>query len=240
LTFLAAKVGSRVSHVPQMTASSSVAMLGAVLGSFVVGPSGLGGAASASLGKAVGAAKGAALSLADLIPLLPHGVLSAGAAGLSFGQGLIPVPAGPVPIVCSAHAQAGPQLVLQGAATISVGGAPIARVGDTLTCGAVICDGLPTVPLGGPAATTAPPPANGPGLASPLAGVSLARMFSQSGAELSAQLGHALSSASAGVQSVVTEMQGASSKATQALEAAALLGEKTAGGVLSGLFGAKA
>lgn len=261
-TFLAARVGARVSHTPAMTSTSSPGVLGAVLGGSVVGPAGLGGVAtvSVSAGIGCGGAGGAPISLGDMIPMLAHGVLVAGAAGLAFGAGVVPVPAGGPPLVCSVHANAGPQLVMQGSGTVSAGGQPIARASDTLTCGAVICDGIPGVAIGGPPAPTASPPSKSPSLAGPLGGVALGAVLSQTGAAaLVTDLGRALTGAldtvehtvdkvattvektldkvTATVDKVATGVESGVNRVAGAVEAGISMGEQAVSSVLGGLFG---
>lgn len=240
MSSLAVKVGARVSHSPVLGASSSAAVLCAAASASVVGPSGLGGAAAASFGKGVGGGKGA-VSLADMLPTIPHGVLAVGAPTVSLGPGGIPVPVG-TPVVCSVHALAGPQLLAQGAATVFVGGVPIARVADTLSCGAVLCDGLPGVAFGGPGGASAPS-LHLPSLAGALGGVTLATRLRESATQLSVELGAALAGFHVKVQQAAQEgVEAVTSGVGHALDAATdLAGQAlaTAQGALGSLLGAK-
>jgi hypothetical protein len=134
---LLAKVGGRVSHAPTLASGSGAGLLGAVMGGSVVGPAGLGGAASARTGQGLGAP-----GMSGLVPLATHGALGAplpvlrpGAAGRAV-QALVPH------VVCALHPELGPQPVLPTQAAVSVAGLPVAVVGDVLPCGAIVCDGV--------------------------------------------------------------------------------------------------
>jgi uncharacterized Zn-binding protein involved in type VI secretion len=148
----AARVGGRISHTVTASEHPSGAMASAVLGGSVVGPAGLGGASSAMVGASVGGSgSGAVISLRELLPLVPHGVVTTGVPGLFLGPGVQAVPTVDPSTICARHMPVSRQGVAPAEQpTVMVNGKPLARVGDLTTCGAFLCDGVPGVMVGGP------------------------------------------------------------------------------------------
>ena len=241
---LAARVGGRISHTVAPVERPSGAAAGAVLGGNVVGPVGLGGASAARVGASVGSSMpGAPISLRDLLPLVPHGVVATGVLNLVLGPGAIAVPTVSPSSLCALHAPVGRQPVLPaGQPTVMVNGKPLARVGDLTTCGAFLCDGVPGVMVGGP---KAPGPKVSLGdLGKSVGGVLLGAVLTQTGAlERATALGDALlgvvdrveTKAEEAVEAVSKAVDTASNAAISVVETAARLGEAVGSAASSAL-----
>ena len=246
-TALAAKLGSRLSHSAIPVDLAGGALVAAALGGNVVGPSGLGGAGAAALGAGVGSARGpegaSAVSVRDLIPLITHGVVAVGVPDVMLGPGQMAVLAPSAPQPCAPHVA---QPILAGSSSVLIHGMQLVRVGDMTSCGAVVCDGVKTVSIGGPGGKGARPPEPMKDLASSLGAVVLGAVLTQTGAvEMAAQFGAALTGAADKAEKAVNAAFDTAEKVvnqagTVASEAVARVGDvigSVTGGALGALFG---
>ena len=206
---LAAKVGSRLAHAAMPLVTPSLAMVAATLGSEVVGPAGLGGAGAASLGAGIGAAPaGTMISIVDMVPILTTGVVATGALDVMLGPGQMAVFAPSLPQPCGPHVA---QPILTGSPSVLVHGMQLVRVGDKTSCGAMVCDGVKTVVVGGAAA--APKPVSLNDLAGSLGAVVLGAVLTKTGAiERMNELGAALVEGAEKVSAAADKVTGAVSK----------------------------
>jgi uncharacterized Zn-binding protein involved in type VI secretion len=149
--FAAAKKGDRISHNPDQSERSTDTVVAAVLGQSLAAP-GAGGALSAQAG-AGASCKGtsrASLSITELLPRSTTGtievasptVLVAPDTGVDLAEG--------EPVDCRNHND---KPIEPGSTTVLVQGLPLARAGGETGCGAILCDGAPTVLVGGPASS---------------------------------------------------------------------------------------
>jgi uncharacterized Zn-binding protein involved in type VI secretion len=240
----AARMGGRISHTVVPIEHPSGAMAGSVLGGNVVGPAGLGGVGSVLVGASAGSA-GTPITLLELLPQIPHGVVAAGAPGLFLAPGLLAVPAVDPSSICALHGPMARQPVVPaGLPTVMVNGKPLARVGDLTTCGAFLCDGVPGVMVGGP---SPPGPKVSLGdLGKALGGVALGAVLAETGAlERAAALGDALlgvvdrveKTAEAAVEAASGAVKAAENAALSVVATASKLGEAV-GSAASGALGA--
>lgn len=202
---LAAKVGSRIAHAAMPMVCPSPAMVASALGSSVIGPSGKGGAGAASFGAGLAAAApGAMISIMDMVPILTTGVVATGAFDVMLGPGQMAVFAPSLPQPCAPHVA---QPIVAGSPCVMVHGMQLVRVGDKTSCGAMVCDGVKTVVVGGPQAP--PPPVSLDQLAGSLGSVLLGAVLTKTGAaERLSELGASLVSASEKVTKKIDEVTG--------------------------------
>jgi uncharacterized Zn-binding protein involved in type VI secretion len=175
---LAAKVGSRLAHAALPMIMPSPAMVASALGAFVVGPAGLGGAGASAVGAGIGRSTGISMiSLMDMIPIITTGAVATGAFDVMLGPGQFAVFAPSLPQPCAPHLA---QPIPMGSPTVSIHGMQLVRVGDKTTCGAMVCDGVKTVVIGG--AATPPPSLSMADVAGALGGVALGALLEKTGA----------------------------------------------------------
>lgn len=213
---LAAKVGSRLAHAAMPLVVPSQAMVAATLGSAVVGPAGLGGAGAASLGAGIGAAPaGAMISIVDMVPILTTGVVATGAPDVMLGPGQMAVLAPSLPQPCGPHVA---QPIVAGSPSVLVHGMQLVRVGDKTSCGAMVCDGVKTVVVGGAAA--APKPVSLNDLAGSLGAVVLGAVLTKTGAiERMNEFGAALVEGAEKVSAAADKVTGAIDRTLEKAEA---------------------
>jgi uncharacterized Zn-binding protein involved in type VI secretion len=211
---LAAKVGSRIAHAAMPMVTPSMAMVASTLGSQVVGPAGLGGAGAASLGAGIGGApRGTMITLMDMIPILTTGVVATGAFDVMLGPGQMAVFAPSLPQPCAPHIA---QPIVMGSPTVMIHGMQLVRVGDKTSCGAMVCDGVKTVVVGGGAPAGAAPSLGD--LAGDLGAVVLGAVLTKTGAiERMNEFGAALVKATEKVNTAVDKVN---EKVTKTLDKA--------------------
>src|SRR5262249_20115755 len=115
---------------------------------------GNGGALLAQIGAGV-ACRGAAKAMASITELIPHitsGVVQTASPTVLLAPGLGAALAAATPMECLVHHD---NPIVPTAPTVLVQGMALARVGGTTGCGAILCDGVPAVLAGGPAASGA-------------------------------------------------------------------------------------
>ena len=149
--FPAAKKGDRISHNPDQSSTSTDTLVAALLGQSL-SHTGTGGArcAQAGAGACCKGARPATRSLPQLVPRSTTGTIESASPTvfLAPGSGAALVEADPVDCV------KGSDIAIEGGATtVIVQGLALARTGGETGCGALLCDGAPTVLAGGPAAT---------------------------------------------------------------------------------------
>ncbi len=224
---LAAKVGSRLAHAAMPMIMPSPAMVASAVGAFIVGPVGLGGAGASAVGAGIGRATGTSMiSLMDMIPIITTGAIVTGAFDVMLGPGQVAVFAPSLPQPCAPHLA---QPIAMGSPTVLVHGMQLVRVGDKTTCGAMVCDGVKTVVVGGP--TTAASSVSIGDLAGSLGGVAMGALLERTGAvqmvgEFGAALAETSDKALAAVDKVLDTGLGAMDKT---LDTAAGAVDKVAG-----------
>jgi len=239
--FPAAKKGDRISHNARSNQRSSNAIVAAVLGQSLT-VRGAGGAISTQVGAATSCSgPRATLSLTELLPGTTSGTIEGASPTVFVAPGVGAALAEADPVDCSHHSD---KPIAPGTTTVLVQGLGLARSGGETGCGAILCDGAPTVFAGGPAssgagsgtrsASSGAP--NGTSAASPIADA-VARAHS-----LATHVGAALASVTRGaalIETTLTEtpsrVSGATSGALSAI-AGAFTGTAR-GGTLGALTG---
>lgn len=155
--FAAAREGDDIAH----NAARGWLVLGLVGGALVGAAFTLatGGVGTAVLGAAIAGAAGGGglgevLSGMSWAPLHVTGQVTMGSPNV-FINGRPAIIASRSVGHCAEHGP-GAQPVAEGSSRVYINGYPVARVGDRLTCGAVISEGSPDVRIGGAAQQTAP------------------------------------------------------------------------------------
>ncbi|MBK8257029.1 MAG: PAAR domain-containing protein [Polyangiaceae bacterium] len=150
--FTAAKQGDRISHNPDQS-NRSVATMLAELGQ-TLSSAGSSGMIAAATGAAVstGAAKGS-LSITAFLPKLTTGTVEKASPTVMVAPGIGAALTEAHPVDCSNHRD---KPIAPGTSTVLVQGLHLALTGGQTECGAILCDGAPTVLVGGaPPATAA-------------------------------------------------------------------------------------
>ncbi|MEZ4295257.1 MAG: PAAR domain-containing protein [Polyangiaceae bacterium] len=151
--FPAAKKGDRVSHDPAASTRSLPTIVAALLGQSLASP-GQGGVTSAQAGAASSSGGKGSMSVMQLVPRVSTGTIAEASPTVTVAPGIGAALAQAHPVDCSLHND---KPIAPGASTVTVQGLPLALTGAETECGAVICDGAPTVLVGGG------PPASGAG-----------------------------------------------------------------------------
>ncbi len=149
--FHPAKMGDRVSHDASIITRSQ-AVVAAFLGQ-AFAALGQAGALCAQVGAAAssGAATGT-LSITELLPRTSTGVIDAASPTVLVAPGLGAALAQAQPVACKLHLHAP---ITPGASAVLVQGLALALTGGQTACGALLCDGVPTILVGGPPASGA-------------------------------------------------------------------------------------
>lgn len=154
-----AKKGDRVSHDVKTSSRSTDVLVAALLGNALV-QRGNGGALLAQVGAGAsckGASK-ASLSITELLPRTTTGTIEGASPTVEVAPGLGAALANADPVDCHDHRD---KPIAPGTTTVLVQGLPLARTGGETGCGAILCDGAPTVLAGGPASSGAGSPSEG-------------------------------------------------------------------------------
>lgn len=231
-----AKKGDRISHDVKTSARSTDTLVAALLGNALV-QRGNGGALLAQVG-AGAACKGASkvsLSITELLPRTTTGTIEGASPTVQVAPGLGAALAQADPVDCHDHRD---KPIAPGATTVLVQGLPLARTGGETGCGAVICDGAPTVLAGGPASAGAGSPAEG--------GSPLSDAIAYAG-DIAHRISATLASVERGakliqeeIKDVREEVQEVTDRVRGAVSSVAgALTSFTKGGVLGALFGQK-
>lgn len=150
-TFPAAKKGDRISHDPKESSRSTDILVAALLGQSL-SQAGTGGALSAQAG-AGASCKGASpatLSVTQLLPRSTTGTIEVASPTVFLAPGQGAAMAEAEPVDCRNHSD---KPIEPASNTVLVQGVALARTGGQTGCGAILCDGSPTVLAGGPAST---------------------------------------------------------------------------------------
>ena len=146
-----AKKGDRVSHDVSTSSRSTEALIASLLGNALC-QRGNGGALLAQVG-AGASCKGssrATLSITELFPRTTTGTIEGASPTVQVAPGLGAALAQAEPVDCHNHRD---KPIAPGATTVTVQGLPLARTGGETECGAILCDGSPTILAGGPVTT---------------------------------------------------------------------------------------
>ncbi len=149
--FSAAKVGDRISHNPDQKLRSSEATILVLLGQGLA-DSGNGAVFGASIGAST-SCRGPSrttLTISELVPRSTTGTIESGSPTVTVAPGKGCALAEAEPVDCRNHND---KPIDPGATTVLVQGLALARTGGKTGCGALLCDGAPTVFSGGPAAS---------------------------------------------------------------------------------------
>lgn len=151
----AARKGDRISHADRVAEHdrSTAALLGVAVGALVAAP-GTGGATTASVGAGVACA-GGQVTVREVIPHGTSGAITEGAPDLLIGAGKLPAALAAAHQADCHHHREKP--LRTGSASVFAGGKRLARQTDETGCGAIVCDGDPTVLVGGAPHDGAPP-----------------------------------------------------------------------------------
>ena len=233
-----AKKGDRISHDVGTSSRSTEALIASLLGNALC-QRGNGGALLAQVG-AGASCKGASgqkasLSITELLPRTTTGTIEGASPTVQVAPGLGAALAEADPVDCHDHRD---KPIAPGATSVLVQGLPLARTGGETGCGAVICDGAPTVLAGGPAAAGAGSPAEG--------GSPLSDAIAYAG-DIAHRISATLASVERGakliqeeIKDVREEVQEVTDKVRGAVSSVAgALTSFTKGGVLGALFGQK-
>ena len=149
--FPAAKKGDRISHDPTASSRSTNVLVAALLGQSL-SQAGAGGALSAQAGAGASCkgASPAALSITQLLPKITTGTIEVASPTVFLAPGVGAAMAEAAPVDCQNHSD---KPIDPASKTVLVQGLGLARTGGQTGCGAIICDGSPTILAGGPAAT---------------------------------------------------------------------------------------
>ena len=227
--FPAAKKGDRVSHDVAAAQRTTEALIGALVGQ-AMSAVGKTGAMLAQVGAGVATAAHATLSITELIPRLTSGVIDVVSPTVMMAPGLGAAMVQAAPVDCHVHHD---KPIAPGTATVLVQGLPLALSSGQTGCGAILCDGAPTVLAGGPAGSGA---GTGTEDSSP---VRDAVAYADA---LAGRIGSAVASVERGaalieqtVTETVTKVEGAVSGAVSAITGG--LASLTQGGALGALVG---
>lgn len=146
--FHPAKQGDRVSHDAMMTSHPQMALLSTFFGQ-ALAKVGEAGAFAAQLGASAACAVQGVLSIAEVLPRTTTGIVAAVSPTVTVAPGLGAAVALSVPVECKAHFAVP---IVPGTQGVQVQGLPLALTGGQTACGALICDGAPTIFVGGPPA----------------------------------------------------------------------------------------
>ena len=228
-----AKKGDRISHDTKTSSRSTDTLLAALLGHALVSR-GNGGALLAQVGAGAsckGSAK-ASLSITELLPRTTTGTIEGASPTVFVAPGAGAALAEADPVDCHNHRD---KPIVPGATTVLVQGLSLARTGGETGCGAILCDGAPTVLAGGPASSGAGAGAEG--------GSPVSDAIAYAG-DLANRVTAVLASVERGaalveetVKETVEKVEGSISGAVSAVTGA--LTSVTKGGVLGALFGQK-
>lgn len=243
LSLAAARVGDRISHAAHVAEKDSEALLGVALGAL---------SAIANTAGALAAAVGAGISTtrepghlkiatSAVSPITTSGTVSEGSPDTFIGGPSFPAALTSVHKVdCDHHSD---KPIRKGSATVFANGVRLARVTDETGCGAILCDGLPTVLVGGATVDEAPPDplaAVTEGAAVAAAAVGAALRAGAGAVETAARWGEGLATAALTEAGALVQQAEASVIVVEgeiAARASSLVGE-VENGVLGPLFGA--
>jgi uncharacterized Zn-binding protein involved in type VI secretion len=231
----AARKGDRIAHGASVS-NHDAALLGVAVGALVGAP-GSGGVTTAAVGAGVGSGGAASVSVGDVMPTSTSGVVEDAAPRTFVGPQSLPAALADGPPVDCHHHRDKP--IRTGSATVIAESKRMARASDQTGCGAVLCDGDPTVLVGGPPADSAPPdPLAALSHGAALAGAAVSTALAEGTASVTAavQWGETLADEAIGV---VDESEQGAEQAVGALAAkvSAAVGA-VSGGVLGPLLGA--
>jgi uncharacterized Zn-binding protein involved in type VI secretion len=236
--FHAAKKGDRISHDAavsthsQSTRSAST-VVAALLGQ-ALAAKGRGGALCAQAGAGAACAGGATtLSITELLPRTSTGAVLEASPTVLVAPGIGAALAQAHPVDCKLHRDTP---IAPGVSTVLVQGLPLALTGGQTACGALLCDGVPTILVGGP-------PAGGQG-AGATGGSPITDALAYAGA-LADRVESVLAAVERGVDLVEQTITGTTAKVEEAVSAVSgavsavtgALAGITSGGVLGALAG---
>jgi uncharacterized Zn-binding protein involved in type VI secretion len=193
---------------------------------------GAGGALLAQVGAGASFAGGArvTLSITELLPHTTTGTIEDASPTVLVAPGLGAALAKAKPVDCHHHHD---KPIEPGTRAVLVQGLPLAVTGGATGCGAILCDGAPTVLAGGPASS---------GSGSGCEGGSPVADAIQYAENLAGRVSSAIASVERGValaeqkvEETITKVEGTVSGAVSAVTGA--LASVTSGGVLGALFG---
>ncbi|MFO0590534.1 MAG: PAAR domain-containing protein [Polyangiaceae bacterium] len=228
-----AKQGDRISHDTGTASRSTDTLVAALLGHALV-MRGNGGALLAQVGAGASCKSGgkSSLSITELIPHSTTGTIEKASPTVFVAPGAGAALSEADPVDCHHHRD---KPIEPGSTSIQVQGLFLARSGAQTGCGAIVCDGAPTVLAGGPAASGAGSGAQG---GSPVLDAInyVGNVLGQvSAAVASVEKGAAMIEGE--IKDVLHEVQGTVHGACAAVTGA--LASVTKGGVLGALFGQK-
>jgi uncharacterized Zn-binding protein involved in type VI secretion len=171
----AARKGDRISHGSRVEDHDSPALLGVALGARVAAR-GEGGVTTQAVGAGVACGRGK-VTTRDVIPHTTSGAIEDGAPDVLIGAAKLPAALAAAQKVDCHHHRDKP--LRTGSESVFAGKLRLARQTDEAGCGAIVCDGDPTVLVGGAPKDGAPPDplslvAHGSALASVAIGVATA------------------------------------------------------------------
>jgi uncharacterized Zn-binding protein involved in type VI secretion len=230
----ATRVGDRASHSPKIEEASAGLLSAAT--SALAAAAGMGGVLAAAVGAGTASGGGKSVDVRDVIPKSISGTVQEGSPRTFFGAGQVPAAVAEAEPMDCHHHHDGP--IQTGSATVVVDGLRLVRASDQTHCGATLCDGEPTILVGGAPASGKPP--------DPLAAVEKA--VGVAGAAVGQALAAGVSSAEAAVRwaetlsgQAIAAVEKAEAKAEAAVgavaaKAGALIGEASSaiGALLGG------
>jgi uncharacterized Zn-binding protein involved in type VI secretion len=239
----AARVGDRISHAAQVIEKDSEALLGVALGALAT-VAHTAGALAAAIGAGISTSREPGhlkIATSAVSPITTSGTISEGSPDTFIGGPSFPAALATLHEVdCDHHSD---KPIRKGSASVFANGMRLARLTDETGCGAIICDGLPTVLVGGATVDDAPPDplaAVAQGAAVAAAAVGSALRAGAGAVESAVRWGEGLATAARGEAGAVVEQVAASVTVVEG-EIAATVGAisgEIRGGALGSLFGA--
>jgi uncharacterized Zn-binding protein involved in type VI secretion len=148
--FHAAKKGDRISHDAAASTRSQPSVAAALIAQ-ALAALGQGGALAAQIGASAScSAESGTLSITELLPRISTGTIVEGSPTVLVAPGLGAAMTQAHPVDCNLHRS---KPITPGTSAVLVQGLPLALAGGQTDCGAIVCDGVPTIYVGGPPAS---------------------------------------------------------------------------------------